>query len=65
MSSSVTSPQMLGRRTQFSILELGIGAALAATAALGATLFALTQDPADASAGAARQSSPPAAVSTP
>lgn len=65
MSSSASAPQVLGRRTQFSILELGICASLAATAALGATLFALTQDPAGASADAARTGSSPAAVSSP
>ncbi|MFN3339070.1 MAG: hypothetical protein ACK40Z_05170 [Dietzia sp.] len=65
MSSSATSPQVLGQRAQFSILELGIGASLAATAALGVTLLALTQGPSDSSSGSAGTSPPAAAVSAP
>lgn len=64
MSSCTSSPEMMGRRTQFSILELGVGASLAAVVALGAALFAVTQNPAD-SAGAARISPPPAVASAP
>ncbi|MDV8001424.1 hypothetical protein [Rhodococcus sp. IEGM 1408] len=64
MSSCTSSPEMMGRRTQFSILELGVGASLAAVVALGAALFAVTQDPADSPA-ATRITPPPAVVSVP
>ncbi|MFN3600829.1 MAG: hypothetical protein ACK4UY_05510 [Dietzia sp.] len=65
MSTSATPPQLLGQRAQFSVLELGIGASLAATAALGVTLLALTQGPSDSSSGASSTSPPAAVVSAP
>lgn len=44
MASSPMPPQVLGQRMQFSTLELGVGASLAAVAVLGVTLFAVAED---------------------
>lgn len=64
MSSCTTSPEMMGRRTQFSLTELGVGASLAAVVALGAALLAVTQGPTDAP-GPDRAVPPSAVVSAP
>lgn len=54
MTSSTLPPQVLGQRTQFSTLELGVGASLAAMAVLGVTLFATANNPADTTSGSTR-----------
>ena len=63
MTSSTLPPQILGQRTQFSTLELGVGASLAAVAVLGVTLFASANDPAGATADSPRET-PTSLVST-
>lgn len=60
MASSPMPPQVLGQRMQFSTLELGVGASLAAVAVLGVTLFAAANEPSESSPG--RDRSAPAAV---
>lgn len=54
MATSTMPPQVLGQRMQLTTLELGVGAALAAVAVLGVTLFAVSGESAQPSQGADR-----------
>ncbi|MET3861717.1 hypothetical protein ABIE38_002653 [Dietzia sp. 2505] len=54
MATSTMPPQVLGQRMQLTTLELGVGAALAAVAVLGVTLFAVSSESTQSSQGADR-----------
>lgn len=54
MATSTMPPQLLGQRMQLTTLELGVGAAIAAVAVLGVTLFAVSGEAAQPSAGTDR-----------